>query len=107
MTHNAPNNSTSPNIDQAEQTNKSAKPRLATNPHHCAKGSPEAVPLEQEGEPVTENFDSDYHLTRARAELDCAYRAEHRRAVEAHLRLSAMHMQRLREVNNGSGSKDC
>ena len=39
----------------------------------------------------------DYHIRRARAELDMAYRAEARAAAEAHLRLSALHMARLRE----------
>ena len=38
----------------------------------------------------------EYHVQRARAELDWAYRAERREAAEAHLRLSALHMQRVR-----------
>ncbi len=35
-----------------------------------------------------------YHIERARAELDMAYRAEQRVAAEAHMRLSALHMER-------------
>ena len=38
--------------------------------------------------------DRDYHTARAQAELDSSYRATHRAAAEAHLKLSAMHMQR-------------
>ena len=37
----------------------------------------------------------DYHLRRARAELDLAYRSECHAAMESHLRLSSLHMQRL------------
>ena len=44
--------------------------------------------------------DQDYHVRRARAELDLAYRSECRTAMEAHLRLSTLHMQKL----NGSQS---
>jgi hypothetical protein len=39
----------------------------------------------------------DYHMRRARVELDLAYRASQRQAMEAHLKLSALHMARLRE----------
>ena len=39
--------------------------------------------------------DHDYHMRRARAELDLAYRSECRAAMESHLRLSSLHMQRL------------
>ncbi len=39
--------------------------------------------------------DRDYHVRRAWAELDLAYRAERQAAIEAHLRLSALHMARL------------
>lgn len=39
--------------------------------------------------------DHDFHLRRARAELDLAYRSECQAAMEAHLRLSSLHMQRL------------
>ena len=37
----------------------------------------------------------EYHRARATRELDLAYRAESRAAIEAHLRLSALHMARL------------
>ena len=40
----------------------------------------------------------DYHMRRARVELDLAYRAEGWAAMEAHLKLSALHMARLREA---------
>ena len=39
--------------------------------------------------------DRDYHVRRARAELDLAYRSECRSAMESHLRLSSLHMRRL------------
>jgi hypothetical protein len=39
----------------------------------------------------------DYHRARATRELDLAYRADSRAAMEAHLRLSALHMRRLAE----------
>lgn len=39
----------------------------------------------------------DYHMRRARVELDLAYQAEGWAAAEAHLKLSALHMARLRE----------
>ena len=38
----------------------------------------------------------DYHMRRARSEIDLAYRAESRAVMEAHLKLSALHMARLR-----------
>ncbi len=39
----------------------------------------------------------DYHMQRATAELDLAYRATEHKVAEAHLRLSALHMARMRE----------
>lgn len=39
----------------------------------------------------------EYHMRRARVELDLAYRAEKRTAMEAHLKLSALHMARLQD----------
>ena len=42
--------------------------------------------------------DREDHVRRARAELDWAYRAERREAIEAHLRLSALHMERVRRL---------
>jgi hypothetical protein len=42
--------------------------------------------------------DRDYHVRRARAELDWAYRADRREAVEAHLHLSSLHMARVKTL---------
>lgn len=42
--------------------------------------------------------DHDYHVRRARAEFDLAYRSDCRAATESHLRLSSLHMQRLRDL---------
>jgi hypothetical protein len=42
--------------------------------------------------------DHAYHVERARAELDAAYRAERADVAAAHLRLSALHMRRAREA---------
>lgn len=42
------------------------------------------------------DFDAQYHVERARAELDLAYRAEEHAAAQAHMRLSALHMERAR-----------
>ena len=36
----------------------------------------------------------DYHIARARAELDAAYRAERSEVAAAHLKLCALHMRR-------------
>ena len=38
--------------------------------------------------------DRDYHAARAQAELDSSQRATNRAAAEAHMKLSALHMQR-------------
>ena len=43
--------------------------------------------------------DLTYHQDRARAELDCGYRARPGRAADAHLRLSALHMKRALEIS--------
>ena len=42
--------------------------------------------------------DRDHHRDRVRAELDLAYRADSRAAADAHLRLSALHLHRLAEL---------
>ena len=42
--------------------------------------------------------DREYHVERARAELDLAYRAQHDAVIQSHLRLSALHMERARDV---------
>ena len=49
--------------------------------------------------------DREYHMRRATRELDLAYRAEARAAVEAHLRLSALHMARLQGGPTGQGRR--
>ena len=36
--------------------------------------------------------DDEYHVRRAREELDLGYRAENREAAASHLRLAALHM---------------
>lgn len=41
-----------------------------------------------------------YHEQRACQELDCAYYSDHPRAAEAHLRISALHMERARALLN-------
>ncbi|HEY0012937.1 MAG TPA: hypothetical protein VGB79_08810 [Allosphingosinicella sp.] len=47
--------------------------------------------------------DKDYHMERARSELDWAYRPERETVAEAHLRLSSLHMQRLRDLDESCG----
>ena len=42
--------------------------------------------------------DCEYHLNRARVELDLAYRAESRAAADAHLRMSSLHMGKIKEL---------
>jgi hypothetical protein len=42
--------------------------------------------------------DFHYHMERARAEMDCAYRATDRAAAAAHMKLSALHMDRVRSA---------
>jgi hypothetical protein len=44
---------------------------------------------------MSDETEHDFHVRRARAELDLAYRSECRAAMESHLRLSSLHMQRL------------
>jgi hypothetical protein len=46
----------------------------------------------------------EYHLQRARTELDWAYRAEGRNIAELHLRLSALHMARLKTLGAGAST---
>lgn len=47
-----------------------------------------------------------YHVERARAELDAAYRAERAEIAAIHLKLCALHMERAGTSipDNGSGS---
>jgi hypothetical protein len=42
--------------------------------------------------------DRDYHIDRARAELDRAYRTDNFAAANAHFRLAALHMKRVRDA---------
>lgn len=42
--------------------------------------------------------DYDYHVNRARAEMDCAYRARTHAAAAAHMKLSALHMDSARSA---------
>jgi hypothetical protein len=41
--------------------------------------------------------EQDFHVTRARQELDLGYMSENRHAAIAHLRLAALHMSRLED----------
>jgi hypothetical protein len=41
--------------------------------------------------------DRDYHIDRARAELDRGYRTDNFAAARAHLELAALHMKRLHD----------
>jgi hypothetical protein len=50
--------------------------------------------------------DREYHVERARAELDRAYSANGDAAADAHMRLSSLHMKRLQSADeecDGSG----
>lgn len=42
--------------------------------------------------------DKDFHVARARAELDAAYRADRSEVASAHLKLSALHMRRAQQL---------
>ena len=44
-----------------------------------------------------------YHVERARTELDLAYSAEKHAVIEAHMKLSALHMARLKDVDERCG----
>ena len=47
--------------------------------------------------------DRDYHLRRARAELDLAFRADRGPAAAAHMRLSSFHMTALSDLPPAPG----
>jgi hypothetical protein len=49
----------------------------------------------KEGKVMLPERDREYHIRRAVAELDLAYRADAWAAMAAHMRLSALHMARL------------
>jgi len=42
--------------------------------------------------------DRDYHIDRARAELDRAYRTDNFAAASAHFRLASLHMKRVQDA---------
>ncbi len=51
-------------------------------------------------------IDTSYHVERARTELDLALRAQNTAAAEAHRKLSALHMGRIKQLDEsctGSG----
>ena len=48
--------------------------------------------------------ETDFHMRRARAELDSAYRAPSAAVAAAHLQLSVLHMQKLRSPDAVAGS---
>jgi hypothetical protein len=55
---------------------------------------------------VLSEQDKSYHLERARMEMDLAYRAEQSPVATAHMKLSALHMGRIKaldELCGGSG----
>ena len=45
-----------------------------------------------------------FHSDRAMSELDMASRSADRRAAEAHLRLSALHLERMRQLAESAPS---
>ena len=45
--------------------------------------------------------DRDYHVERARAELDLAQDARSPEAAHAHIQLSGLHMARVRRMDDG------
>ncbi len=51
---------------------------------------------------MTHDMNRDYHMRRAREELDEAYRAEGFTRANAHFRLSSLHMERVRELSRSA-----
>jgi hypothetical protein len=47
--------------------------------------------------------DRDYHIDRARIELDRAFRTDNRAAARAHFGLASLHMKLLREADGRPG----
>lgn len=45
----------------------------------------------------------EHHQERARIELDLGFRSEDQRVAEAHIGLSALHMQRMKELDEACG----
>ncbi len=59
-----------------------------------------------DGQIPAPEIDATYHVERPRTELDLAFRAQHTAAAEAHMRLSALHMGRIKQLDEtckGSG----
>jgi hypothetical protein len=54
---------------------------------------------------MSEQERRNYHIERARIELDCSYRAENQVAAAAHMRLSALHMERARAASGPERSE--
>ncbi len=50
--------------------------------------------------------DRDYHMQRARAEMDMAQDAMCETAAEAHMRLSGLHMDRAKQLTGGHAESD-
>ena len=50
--------------------------------------------------------DRDYHMQRARAEMDMAQDAVCETAAEAHIRLSGLHMDRVKQLSGGYAEFD-
>jgi hypothetical protein len=50
--------------------------------------------------------DYEHHVARARTEMDCAYRARDDAAAMAHMKLSALHMERARLARDSAGPDD-
>ena len=59
-----------------------------------------------EKEPQVAEQDKDYHIARARAELDLAYQAQHESVANAHMKLSALHMEQIRHPDEACGGAD-
>ena len=53
---------------------------------------------------MADAYESEYHLERARTELDLGFRSENRKVAEAHIGLSALHMKRMKELDEESGA---
>lgn len=55
---------------------------------------------------MTRDMNRDFHMRRAREELDEAYRADGFAAVNAHFRLSSLHLQRVRDLAPPASGRD-
>jgi hypothetical protein len=52
---------------------------------------------------MLQEYDRHYHMTRACSELDSAAQAQLQEVAEAHRRLAALHMDRLRALDESCG----